>query len=121
MNITLLFVVGHLASAMGYQYTGMEEFLLLSSALIVYSLYQFVKVCSLVFSPNWEVELSYAEHIPLQWKFLHNATIALSTYLIYTAGYTFVAGVISLYIFTVIASLLVTGLDPNIEDEEDEE
>lgn len=123
MNVTLLFIVGHLTSAIAYQYTNDQNFLLISGALIIYSLFQFVKVCSLVFSPNWDVELSYAEHIPISWKFLHSAAMSLSLYLIYLAGYEFLAGVATLHIVAITSALLVTALDPNVseEDGEDEE
>jgi len=85
-----------------------------SSLAIIYSIFQFVKVCTLVFSPNWDVELSYADHISVEWKFLHNSVIGLSTYIFWNEGYSFFAGMTSLYLLAVVSSLIITVLDINM-------
>jgi hypothetical protein len=118
MNYTLLYIAFHLAGIMGYQFYGQDYYLILSCLPIAYALFQYVKVSILVLSPAWDVELSYADHIPTNWKFLHNAVMALSTYLIFSAGYQFFAGIISLYIFVVVGSLLITSSGVNLGDEE---
>lgn len=118
MNYTILYIAFHLAGISSYQYTGEDYFLILSALPIAYALFQFVKVSILVLSPAWDVELSYADHVPTNWKFLHNAVMSLSTYLIWSAGYSFFAGVVSLYIFIVVGSLLVTSTGVNLGDEE---
>ena len=86
---------------------------------MLYSLFQFLKVCFLVFSPHWEVELSYAEHIPAQWKLLHSSVAALSTYLLFSAGYEFFAGINSLYIAVTAGSLILSLLDGAVEEEDE--
>jgi hypothetical protein len=118
MNYTILYIAFHLAGIGGYQYTGDSYYLILSAMPILYGLFQYVKVSVLVLSPAWDVELSYADHVPVNWKFLHNAVMALSTYLIWQAGYQFFAGIVSLYIFVVVSSLLVTESNINLGDKE---
>ncbi len=118
MNYTILYIAFHLAGIMGYQFYGDSYYLILSALPIAYALFQYLKVSILVLSPAWDVELSYADHIPTNWKYLHNAIMALSTYLIWQAGYSFFAGIVSLYIFVVVGSLLVTSSGVNLGDEE---
>jgi len=118
MNYTLIYIGFHLGGIIGYQYFDDPYYLLLSALHILYALFQFVKVSILVLSPAWDVELSYADHIPVNWKFLHNAVMALSTYLIWSAGYQFFAGIVSLYIFVVVGSLIVTESNVNLGDED---
>lgn len=118
MNYTLLYIAFHLAGIGGYQFYGEDYYLILSGLPIAYALFQYVKVSILVLSPAWDVELSYADHIPINWKMLHNAIMALSTYLIYDAGYQFFAGIVSLYILIVVGSLLITMSNVDLSDEE---
>jgi hypothetical protein len=118
MRYTLIFVLIHLASIGGFQYTSDITYMIPSALAIIYSIFQFVKVCTLVFSPHWDVELGYADHIPYQWKFLHNAIMSLSTYILWSEGYGFFAGMTSLYILAVVSSLIITVLDLNMSGED---
>lgn len=108
MNYTLIFIACHLFGVLLYQNTGDQTYLYLNLVVMAYALFQFIKVCVLVFSPNWEVELAYAEHVSNQWKLLHNATQAFSIYMFYAAGWSFVAGFSALYLLIVILSILIT-------------
>lgn len=119
MQYTLILITTHLLSIIGYQYTNEVMYLIPSSLAITYSIFQFVKVCTLVFSPNWDVELSYADHIPYQWKFLHNSVITLSTYILWIEGYQFFAGMTSLYLIAVVSSLIITVLDINMSGDDE--
>ena len=118
MRHTLIFIFTHLASIGCFQYTSDVTYMVPPALAIMYSIFQFVKVCTLVFSPNWDVELGYADHIPYQWKFLHNAIVVLSTYILWNEGYSFFAGMTSLYILAIVSSLIITVLDLNMSGED---
>ena len=108
MNYTLLFIASYMFGIILYQQTGDQTYLYLNLAVMAYALFQFIKVCVLVFSPNWEVELAYAEHISNRWKLLHNSTQAFSIYMFYVAGWSFVAGFSALYLLIIIISMIIT-------------
>tara|TARA_B110000459_G_C16614547_1_gene498072 strand:- start:2239 stop:2607 length:369 start_codon:yes stop_codon:yes gene_type:complete len=116
MNYTLTFIACHLIGIIGYQQTGEQTFLYLNLATMAYALFQFIKVTVLVLSPNWEVELSYAEHISYNWKLLHNATQLFSIYMFYTVGWSFVAGFSALYLLVTTTSILITITNVNLAD-----
>jgi hypothetical protein len=116
MNYTMFFMASHLGGAIAYQNTGDTTYLFLNLAVMGYALFQFMKVCVLVLSPNWDVELAYAQHIPDSWKLLHNATQALSVYTFYIAGWTFVSGFSALYLLVVAISLIITMSNVNLGD-----
>jgi len=122
MQNTLAFIAAHLIGSMAYQYTGNEQFLYLNIATLAYALYQFIKVGTLVLSPNWEVELSYAEHIPSHWKLLHNSVQGLSLFMLYSAGWVFLTGFGTLYLTITTLAIIITVLDIDIagSDGEDE-
>lgn len=116
MNYTLTFIACHLIGIIGYQQTGEQTFLYLNLATIAYALFQFIKVTVLVLSPNWEVELSYAEHISYNWKLLHNATQLFSIYMFYAVGWSFVAGFSALYLLVTTTAILITITNVNLAD-----
>lgn len=116
MNYTLTFIACHMFGVLLYQNTGDQTYLLLNLAVMAYALFQFIKVCVLVFSPNWEVELAYAEHISNRWKLLHNSTQAFSIYMFYVAGWSFVAGFSALYLLIVIISMIITMSNVDLSD-----
>lgn len=116
MNYTLTFIACHLGGIIAYQQTGDQTFLYLNLATMAYALFQFIKVTVLVLSPNWEVELAYAEHISYNWKLLHNATQLFSIYMFYTVGWSFVAGFSALYLLVTTTAILITITNVNLAD-----
>lgn len=116
MNTTYMYIATHLVGAFGYTYFNIPEAIYFNIAIMIYYLYQYTKVGILTLSPEWDVELSYAEHIPLSWKLMHNCVIALSVLMIYHAGYELFAGVCLLYLiittgahFTVLMAIITDG------------
>lgn len=101
----------HLVGILAFQQTQDSMYLYLNLAVMAYALFQFIKVGVLVLSPNWEVELSYAEHIPYNWKLLHNATQGFSIYMFYVVGWELIAGFSALYFLITTLSILITVLN----------
>ncbi len=116
MNYTLGFIAAHLIGAFAYHQTGDGTFLYINIATMGYALFQFIKVGVLVLSPNWEVELSYAEHIPWNWKLLHNSVQALSLIVLYIDGWVFLSGFGALYLLITTISILITILNVDFAD-----
>lgn len=111
MNWTLIYMTCHIVGILAFQQTEDSMYLYLNLAVMAYALFQFIKVGVLVLSPNWEVELSYAEHIPYSWKFLHNATQGFSIYMFYVVGWELIAGFSALYFLITTLSILITVLN----------
>jgi len=121
MKYTLAFIASHLIGTIAFQNTGDTTFLYLNLAVMSYALFQFIKVCVLVLSPNWDVELAYATEIPYSWKLLHNATQLLSVYMFYTVGWEFIAGFSALYFLVTTLSILITISDIDLSGDSDGE
>tara|TARA_B110000977_G_C10711680_1_gene351529 strand:+ start:220 stop:588 length:369 start_codon:yes stop_codon:yes gene_type:complete len=116
MKYTLIFIACHVAGILLYQNTGDQTYLTLNLAVIAYALFQFIKVGVLVLSPNWDVELAYAEHIPYHWKLLHNACQGFTIYIFWTVGWDLIAGFSALYLLITTLAILITITNVNLAD-----
>ena len=122
MYYSLLFSLLHLASISMYSYLQDERYLVIAAAMLVWSLFNFIKVGALVLSPQFEISLDLNEDIPLSYKYLLICASALSAYAIWSIGYSFFAGFSAVYIITVFVSLTIQlfDIDMTTTDEDEE-
>jgi hypothetical protein len=118
MKWTLIFITANLFGILLYQNYSDPIFLYINLSVMAYQLYKFVRVCVLVFSPNWEVELAYAD-TSASWKLLHNATQAFSIYMFYQVGWDFIGGFSALYVLITTLSILISIWDIDLTEEND--
>lgn len=111
-----IFITAHLVGVFLYQNFGDPQFLYINLLTIGYALYQFIRVGVLVLSPNWDVELAYATHIPYRWKLLHNAVQGVSIYMFYVVGWDFIAGFATLYLTIITIAIMITVLNVDMTE-----
>lgn len=119
MLIYLLLTV-QLGGSIAYTYTGNEYVLIPGAVFIIYNMWNFIKINSLVLSPAWDVELDVHESTPIREKTLLQIANLLTLYLIYEAGYGIFSGAAGLVSICFLGSFLTTLLAGS-SDEEDEE
>lgn len=121
MNYSLLFSALHLGSITAYFQTNDERYMILAAAMLLYTLFNFIKVGALVLSPQFEIHLDLNEDIPLSYKWLLLSASALSTYILWSVGYSFLSGLSAVYIITVGVSLTIQLFEIDMTTGEDDE
>ena len=113
-------VMAHILGGLGYHFSnGNEYFLIPGALLILYNMYNFSKVCVLVLSPNWNIELAYDEESTWKEKFLVQGSAVITLAYIYKAGYIYSEGLMSFYTIIVLAALFITVTDMDMSEGED--
>ena len=113
-------ILTHLFFGICYQYTGNVYFLIPGSLVFAYQLYSFTKVAALVLSPSWVIEVEYSDS-SFGEKILLQISGFLTMYFLHIEGYSLFVGSIAFLSFITIVSALITVLDVDMEEGDDEE